>query len=858
MKIRYQLKDEDLVNLLVLIIIFLYLLSAFKPSLILQESTTTGGDTASHYYSAYFMKHNLLPKGKVVGWTQGNYGGFAIFQFYFFLPFLAMALLSYIIPLEISFKLISILGTFLLPLTAYLSLRAMRFKFPIPISSAVFMLPFLFMEANSMWGGNIPSTLAGEFSYSLSLSLTVLFLGVLYRELEEGTRRHLIPVLLLVMITFTHVYTLLLAVLSSAFFLVERKREKFVDNLVFLFKIYLLSFLLVAFWAVPMVWKLSYTTPFAVVWDIKGLGEVFPTILVPFYILALIGLYRSIVNAENRVWYISFSIFSALLLYSISTKLGIVDIRFIPFIQLFPLFISAYGFGELADRLKGSKILPLIAVVATILWINHNVTFIPHWIEWNYEGFENKNVWPDFRGVNDYLRGTPGDPRVVYEHSQLHNSAGSSRAFESLPLFSGRPTLEGLYMQSTVTSPFVFYIQSEISKVTSCPFPQWPCSKFNSTKAAKHMEMFNVGSVVARSDEIKGALKSDPKYEFKRSFGPYEVFDLTLNRDRYVVIPQYEPVLFETSHWKEISYLWFIDFEIHDLPLVFTDDATKDNERFEYVKTDGDLDNLPFKPIEKECSIEEQVSEDEIKFKTNCPGTPHILRISHFPNWMVEGADRIFLVSPSFMLLYPNKEDVRVYYGRTFIDNLGILFSMLGLIALLLEPKITRKIDEWDVRSRLLEFSKFVEKYKLILIIIGVLVVLGYIFIHFDRISESRNVEDNFGMKLAIQTERYTTCDDRIKDSAKKELCFKEVGILTNDYNLCDVRIENQNLRDQCFYEIGVQTNDHNLCTVKIQSQILKDECLKEVAIQTGDLNLCLSRISLERLKDECKDKIKK
>ncbi|MFV2041230.1 MAG: 6-pyruvoyl-tetrahydropterin synthase-related protein, partial [Candidatus Hydrothermarchaeales archaeon] len=236
---------QKLVDAMVLVIIFAFLLSYFTPQLLLSKTITTGGDTASHYYSAYFMKNSLLPAGKVVGWTPGNYAGFPMFQFYFFLPFLTMALLSYLIPLQIAFKLVSVLGIFLLPAAAYFGMKAMKFRFPIPAFSAVFMLPFLFMEANSMWGANIPSTLAGEFSFSISMALTLIFLGVLYGEMEKTEGRRSLPlIILLVLITLTHVYTLLFVVATSAYFLAERSREKLARNIVFLFKIYFTAFLL--------------------------------------------------------------------------------------------------------------------------------------------------------------------------------------------------------------------------------------------------------------------------------------------------------------------------------------------------------------------------------------------------------------------------------------------------------------------------------------------------------------------------------------------------------------------------------------------------------------------------------------
>ncbi len=854
----FSLELNNIIDLIVLTVIFAFLLDYFKPSLLLSTTITSGGDTASHYYSAYFMKNYLLPHGRLIGWTYGNYAGFPMFQFYFFLPFLIMAIASYVIPLQIAFKLVTVTGIFLLPPAAYILMRRMRFRFPIPAFAAAFTLPFLFMEANSMWGGNIPSTLAGEFSYSISMALTVIYLGLLHREMTRENRSSLLLVIVIVMMTLTHVYTLLFAVFSSTFFLFEKDRERFIGNLLFLSKIYLLGFLLTAFWAVPTVGKLSYTTPFAVVWDIKNLQEVFPKALWPFYLLAILGVGISMLKRDRRIEYISFSIVVAFFLYSFSTKLGIVDIRFIPFIQLFPLFIAAYGLGELTGKLRGDQLLPLIVVIATIFWVGQNVTFIPQWIKWNYEGFENKAVWSSYNGVNQYLKGSAGDPRVVYEHSQLHNSAGTERAFESLPLFSGRGTLEGLYMQSTVTSPFVFYIQSEISQVTSCPFPQWSCTTFNPTNGARHLEMFNVKHVIARTDQTKKALDQNENYELKKVFGPYSVYELLTNRDRYVVVPDFQPVLFETERWKEISHLWFSNMDTLDIPLVFTTDVKRDGEEFNIFKTDGSLSDLPRVPIIDECSVDENISKDEITFRTDCVGLPHIIRVSYYPNWKVEGAKKIYLVSPSFMLVYPSQEKVRIYYGRANIDNFAMILTLIGIGALFFEKRIDRLIEERLPRTRVEELIDTIVKYKKWIALILVILLLGALVIHANSQRKARHENDLIGMQLALAAKSYPVCEHRIKDKSIMEECYKEVGIATNDYNLCDVRIEDQALRDECFNKIGIQTNDWNLCAVKILSQRLKDECFRDVGVKTGDLNLCLSRISSQKLKEECVEKIQK
>ena len=156
---------EMLVNIFILIFIFAFLLNYFKPELMLSKTTTSGGDTGSHHYLAEYLKDYLIPHGKIIGWSPGWYAGFPLFQFYFPLAYLLMVFLSYIIPYEIAFKLVTVLGTFLLPFCAFFSFRIMKFKFPAPILAAIFTLPFLFLENNSMYGGNIPSTLAGEFSW---------------------------------------------------------------------------------------------------------------------------------------------------------------------------------------------------------------------------------------------------------------------------------------------------------------------------------------------------------------------------------------------------------------------------------------------------------------------------------------------------------------------------------------------------------------------------------------------------------------------------------------------------------------------------------------------------------------------
>ncbi len=668
-------KTKEYLEFAAIILIFLGILSfifSYIPlDLIFLKTVTAGGDTASHYYPAYYLKNYLIKNFDIVGWSQGWYAGIPMFQFYFPLPFILMVFLSYIFSLEIAFKIVTLLAIILIPFGAYFFFRLMDFSRQISAIASVFTLPFLFMEANSMWGGNIPSTFAGEFTYAIGLALSLVYLGLMYKGINSG--KHLIKnSILLTLIGLSHVYTLLWVVVTSLFLLVtsDFKRKFF-----YWFKVNFIAFLLLAFWLIPLIYYLKYTTPYTFKWIFtKGLKEVFPAIFWPFYALTFFGIILGIINRDKRFFYILFSIIISAIFYYFSSNIGVVDIRFLPFIQLLLLFIAVLPFNLIyKTKLKRINFIPLIIFFIVVIWTANNVTYIGHWAKWNYEGFERKSLWLQYSGVNDFLKGTVNDSRVVYEHSSEHDKAGTTRAYESLPLFSGRSTLEGLYMQSSPSSPFIFYIQSEISKEASCPFPNWKCTSFNLENGTKHLKLFNAGHFVAISDKAKDALRNNSEYELVYENNPYEVYELKTNENSYVTIPKYEPLFFPRKNWRERSYELFKDDS--DLTVIF-DESIEEEQKI--IK----------KPIKYDCKVNSLVKEEEIYFTTNCIGIPHLIKISYFPRWKVEGAEKVYLASPSFMLVYPERENVRLYFGNTWIEYFAMALTLIGLILIIFHRKI--------------------------------------------------------------------------------------------------------------------------------------------------------------------------
>ncbi|MBN2057488.1 MAG: hypothetical protein JW782_01655 [Candidatus Saganbacteria bacterium] len=667
------MKNNRIINLIVLVFIFLFLLSFFEPRYLFSLTTTSGGDTVSHFPTAVHLKEVLLPQGLIMGWDRGNYAGYPLFYHYFPLTFIIMVLLSFVIPMQIAFKIGSVLGVFLLPVCIFFGLRALKYEFPVPVAGAVLSLPFLFMQANSMWGANIPSTLAGEYSYGLSMALLVLFFGTLYRGVEE--QKWIIPnALLICLIGLSHGYTLIASGLIAVFFLFTRK--DFARNIFYLFRTFGLALLLLAFWLVPFFFNTPYVTSYVTRWWIDSLFKVFPVILLPFWALTLISLFLN--RRDRRSWYFLYFILTCIAIYFASPYIGMLDIRWQPFIQIFMTFFAATILLNIKDRVKGLQALPIMIFIAVLLWVVPQVTYIKGWIKWNYEGFEGKTVWPLWQQIVGHLKET-GPGRVVYEHSPAHNVFGSERAFENLPYWARRDTLEGLYMQSSISAPFVFYIQSEVSKVCSGPFPQYKYTSLNLANALKRLKLFNVTQYIVRSEQAKEQAKKVPEFKLEKTFGDYQIYRLTTNNGAYVVPLAYEPVLFLSDNWKFPFHDWFKDNSDLDVHLVFIKEPDEaDLKRFKF-QTDSvkDLPKVPLKLSGK--VLKEHYGDAEITFETGLIGQPHLIKVSYHPNWQVEGADKIYLVSPSFMLVYPKEKQVRLYFGKTLYNYVGELLTLAGL-----------------------------------------------------------------------------------------------------------------------------------------------------------------------------------
>jgi hypothetical protein len=181
---RYWTPIRVMDTVIVLSVIFVVVCS-LHPSLLISGSTITGGDTGSHLALPAYLRSqgNIFD---VTPWYPGWFAGIPAYTYYWVLPDYLATLASYVISFAVAFKLATIMGSVLMPVTAYIMAKLFKAPRPVPAALALATLPFLFDASYTIDGGNLFSTMAGEYAFSLSLAFSLLAIGLFARGVRTG------------------------------------------------------------------------------------------------------------------------------------------------------------------------------------------------------------------------------------------------------------------------------------------------------------------------------------------------------------------------------------------------------------------------------------------------------------------------------------------------------------------------------------------------------------------------------------------------------------------------------------------------------------------------------------------------
>ena len=693
----------------------IFVVAQLHPSLLVADTTPAGGDMGAHVWGPAYLRDHLLTDFRLTGWTPDWYAGFPAFHFYMLPPAVAIVLLDIVLPYGIAMKLVTVSGLVALPIAAYVMGRLMRLPFPGPPLLAVATVPFLFDRGWTIYGGNVPSTLAGEYSFSISLAICLVYFGVLARGLETGKHRGLAAVLLALTI-LCHAIPAFFAIAGSLVLVATRLDRK---RIVFAAPILALGCALSAFWAVPFVLRRGYMNDMG--WERL---EEYSKHLVPdktqwVFVLGVVG---AVLAAVFRV---RAGVFFAALgaIFALGYRLdavGFVNIwnaRLLPFYYLCLYLVAAVGASEvlrsIADlaspEVRARRRLvrgggALLALGATLVyvamplhtlpfgqydstdlkyrWLGLSTTddsFVDGWAKWNYEGYERKDAYPEYYSIVSTMKGVGeqrGCGRAHWEYQKELDRYGTPMALMLLPFWTDGciQSMEGLYFESSSTTPFHFLNAAEVSAAPSNPQRGLPYRTFDLDRGIEHLKLLGVRYYMAFSTQALNAANAHPDLRRVASAAPWTVYEI---EGWNIVEPlQFEPAVVTDAPttnpgWQDLAVDWYMQPAQLDVPLA--EDGPDEWQRVPRGQTPAR------RPLSAATVSNVELDDDRVSFDVDEVGRPVLVKVSYFPNWKLSGADGPYRVTPNLMVVVPTDTHVELRYGYTAVDLLGWLVTVLGI-----------------------------------------------------------------------------------------------------------------------------------------------------------------------------------
>ncbi|MDQ3389811.1 MAG: hypothetical protein M3508_00535 [Actinomycetota bacterium] len=576
----------------------------FKPStdLIFDDNTPNGGDMGAHVWGPAYLRDTLLPSGQLNGWSMDWYAGMPAYRFYMVLPALAIVALDSVLAYGIAFKVVAVSGLITFPLACWAFGRLARFRYPLPELFAFAGLIFALDESFSIYGGNLKSTMAGEFSFSIAMTLTMLGLGLLARGLETGKYRVWASVILAAACVSHGIVAIYVAVAATVFAMlwVDRKR------IWYILSVGVTTVLLAAWWVGPFLSNHDFMTDMKYEARPSGAEDsywdmFFPqvtTIDVLVTTLAVIGLVASI--ARRNLTGVAMGVVSFIFVafvYVARDSLPFIGLlwnpRLLPWFYLMRYLLMAVGVAEIAvlavnlvrnrpntswgswstgtATLAGGGLAALLVLGFMFELLPGGSKVTKHgesvyawgpfakagpdydaqgdgWSRYNFKGYENKEAYPEYQHLVDTMDGLGeqrGCGRAYWEHSETNGSYGSPMALMLLPFWTDSciGSMEGLFFEASGTTPYHFLATASMSENSSQPVRALRYSGLDAAAGVPQLQSLGVRYVMLLTDAAKAeAATNDDLVEVARS-GPWTIYEL--NDSPVVAALDVQPVVVE-------------------------------------------------------------------------------------------------------------------------------------------------------------------------------------------------------------------------------------------------------------------------------------------------------------------------
>ncbi len=576
-------QPEHLVTFVVVLASVVFVLWQFQPSKLFSGTTISGGDTGAHVLLPWVAQHQVLTAGRLTGWTSSNWDGFPAITFYFPLPVYSVVVLGQVISFNVAMKLVTAAPMILMPLAAWAMGRLARAPFPVPAVLAAATVPFMFGTEFTIYGGNIASTLAGEFAFAWSLDLALVFFGLVMRGLQDGRHRAWAAVVFCLLF-MSHIDPTLFAGVGLVVLVIiyALRNWDLRGALSWALPTVLVGGFLAGWWAWPFFERFSYVTNMGYQRITTFISTLFPASDTWLFVLAGIGAALSLSRRRRMGEFLFVMAVLAAVAFRFMPQSILWNARVLPFWFLCLYMLAALGVAEIyltcAERLTNFSVTlraaslpaPLFVLVLALIWVgfplrilpgehpgangdyywlgvvNKSESFIPSWISWNYSGYQagchtrgvqvpadpgscEKTRWPEYTEIVAELKSlakTYGCGNVMWEYQSQMNNYGTPDALTMLPYWTDGciGSMEGLYYEASATTPFHFIDQSELSLQPSDPMVGLPyASAPDVALGVEHLQMLGVKYYMALNTELQQQAAADPNLMLLATLGPFDI-----------------------------------------------------------------------------------------------------------------------------------------------------------------------------------------------------------------------------------------------------------------------------------------------------------------------------------------------
>jgi hypothetical protein len=714
------------------------------PSLLFLNTTDNGGDTGAHVMLPYYLEHYLLPRGQITGWSPAWYDGFPLLTFYFPLPYLLVVVFNALFTYNVAFKLVTVLGMVTLPLAAWAMGRLARAPRPVPACLAVATLPYLFDRSYTIYGGNIFSTLAGEFAFSIGLSAALVFIGVVAYGLRTGRGRGWAAALL-ALIGLCHMVPALYAGVGGGVMALLYLERPLAVRLRWILGVGIGGVAIIGFWIIPFFLRLQYTSSMGYknLTNLKGI--LFGSDLRPLIVLSVVATAISIVRGRllGRTLAIV-AVLSAISCY-LDPQGKLFNARLVPLWYISVFLMAGLAVGEILlllgggiGALGGRGAVPsldqgvsatrarfqrgeqgwlanvfgpiVVAVAAGVFvlvplinaptwlpsvlaakWNSVSRSEAPNWVDWNYTGYQEKPAWPEYHQLMTVMADLGkryGCGRAMWEYGPSLNNFGTTMAPMILPYWTDGciDSMEGLLFESSATTPYHFLNQAELSESPDYAMAGLPYGALDVPLGVQHLQILGVKYFMAFSPQVQAEADQDPSLQLVDSSGPWYFDGTDQTWDIYLV--KDSPTVAPLANWPVVDtgvgpggHGWL------EASLAwYTNPSEWSVMRAQFGPSSWPRvpyqdTNAPVRPAPATVVSKVVTRPETISFDVSRLRTPVVVKTSYFPNWQAEGALGPYRVSPNLMVVEPTSHHVVLHYGYTPVDWFGAAVSVAGILA---------------------------------------------------------------------------------------------------------------------------------------------------------------------------------